>query len=226
MKQLIYLISISLFGLVNQLDGQTKMISYKSHSGSSSNFNHTLNLDLFSMPNSNFGAAPQRFIFNAQLDSLIFIDDTSTVMVTSNRCYNLDSNRSWGRSIKEIWKAGKDTVFHHIAFNRTLPDDTIREIIATQYHFANDADEIVIIDQGSDQPYSSETFVEKDKPEKKKKQRDARASKQKKRYNKTKKNRDAKKSLWKRPGCTTFILSLFLVTLGITYKRKKDWHDA
>ena len=71
--------------------GQTKKISYKSHSGSPENFSVALEENLFDMDNSNFGMAPQRNVTTAQLDSVIFVSDSVAIMVTSEYCSRDDT---------------------------------------------------------------------------------------------------------------------------------------
>jgi len=194
------------------------MIAYKSHSGSAIHMNMAIELDLFSSPNSNLGAAPQRFIYNAQLDSLIFLDDTSTVMVTSNRCYNLDSNNSWGRKIKEVWSAGRDTVINHNTFNRNLTEKKIRNEIKTKYNFANDAQKIVFVNHVPESAFDSAVADETKIAPTKKKKNKARKSKS------TKTKKGKRISIFKKPGCATFITLLYFVSFGFSIRKYRQFN--
>ena len=68
------------------LSAQTKKIAFKSHSGSAENFAIALENGLFDMDGSDFGQAPDREIRSAQLDSVIFVSDSVTLLVTSVYC--------------------------------------------------------------------------------------------------------------------------------------------
>ena len=60
---------------------QTKLISHKSHSGSMATFTTAFNNNLFDIGESDFGAAPYRQVKAAQLDSVIFINPATAIMV-------------------------------------------------------------------------------------------------------------------------------------------------
>ena len=66
--------------------GQTKLISFKSHSGSMKYFNTVLSLGKMDIVNHNLGMAPEPIIKTAMLDSVIFVDDTTSIMVTTRVC--------------------------------------------------------------------------------------------------------------------------------------------
>ncbi len=153
-RPFLLLISAGFFGLISGLQAQTKIIAYKSHSGSAEHM--SLSLELGLIPYANMGIAPQRIVKNAVLDSLIFLNDSTTVMVTSEYCQDL--NRP--PRVKKIrpsappglpWKAGKDTVTNHKHFKRTLPEDSIRCVLQRHYHFRNSSMHVVIRDKTPDQ---------------------------------------------------------------------------
>ena len=204
----------------SSLFSQTKMIAYKSHSGSANNMERSIEMDLFNMPNSNLGAAPERFVFNAQLDSLIFLDDTSTVMVTSNYCFNTRI-----RNDKALWRAGRDTVKHHEVFRTNLSEDSIRKIIKSRYHFVNDPNQIVFVnhptsleDEVQQEEEPEEEGEEEKKPKKKKKKR------KKKNSGKSSKKKAKKRTirnLWKKPGCSTFLLGICFIAVIVSFKRSR-----
>jgi len=117
---------------------QTKLIAHKSHSGKTKT--------LFSNPigESNFGMAPQRFVRNSKLDSVILISDKVAIMVTSEHCHSEDfDGRDKSRS--NLWSAGKDTVYEHDLFNSSKSVDEIRKTLKEDYFFANPIETVVFI---------------------------------------------------------------------------------
>ncbi len=139
MKKIIFL-SI-FFASIFQCQAQTKLISHKSHSGSKANFKTALDNKLFDLPFSDFGEAPNPIIKMAKLDSLIYINDTAAVMVTSISCTN-----TWIENADTtIWKEGTDTVYHHPLFNLKYDLDSIKKNLRKQYYFRNDAKDIKFI---------------------------------------------------------------------------------
>jgi hypothetical protein len=151
MKKSITVLLLSI-GFCISIYAQTKVISHKSHSGNKANFKAALNASIFDMSASNFGAAPIRIIRNAQLDSLIFLTDTSSVMITSETCWEEER----GRNIddKSIWKAGKDTLDFHPLFTKKHSLDSIKKVLRKQYNFQNSVDSIVFIGYDNEKPKS------------------------------------------------------------------------
>lgn len=127
---------------------QTKLIAYKSHSGSMHNFEKALINPEMDLANHNLGVGPQPIIRDSQIDSLIFISDTLTVMVTSQYCTPNPSY--YGTKKKDldkrtIWSAGKDTVHNHPLFAHHHSLDSVKDILKQNYYFRNDIDETVFI---------------------------------------------------------------------------------
>lgn len=122
---------------------QTKLIFHKSHSGSSSSFMKSINGNY-----SNFGRAPIREVKNAMLDSVIYLTDTSAVMVTSEYCvrngdYSPETSReTTNRNRGKLWHAGRDTVYNHPLFSRKHALDSIKMVVATEYYFKNNIDNV------------------------------------------------------------------------------------
>jgi hypothetical protein len=123
---------------------QTKLISHKSHSGSTATFTTAFNNNLFDMGESDFGAAPYRQVKTAQLDSVIYISPDKAIMVTSEFCIVQD-RRKQEEIEKTLWKAGRDTVYNHVLFSRNHSLDSIKQVLKNQYHFKNDTDKTVFI---------------------------------------------------------------------------------
>lgn len=98
---------------------------------------------------SNFGMAPQRYVQAAKLDTLIFLNDSLTVMVTSRGQISIPyrrdtSDMSFARE-SGLWKPGRDTVKNHPLFNLQKPEIEIRVIVEDDYNFINSADSIIFI---------------------------------------------------------------------------------
>lgn len=134
-----YLFIIHLIFFTNVVFAQTKLIAFKSHSGNMENFKNAYEENLFDLPNDNFGAAPNRWVNEAALDSLIYINDTAVIMVTSNYCMSEFSinYKNWG--------PGKDTVYNHPLFCKKHSLDSIKEVLKTSYNFANSMDTVKFI---------------------------------------------------------------------------------
>ena len=176
------MISTSLFA-------QTKLISHKSHSGSTSNFAIALEKNLFDIKDSNFGVAPIRGIKKAQLDSLIFLTDTSVVMVTSEYCGWVEEQIKKPKKINnpKKWQAGTDTVFHHKLFSRKNSIEKIKKKLEKDYFFKNAIDSIKFVNHEVPQ------IVEKES-KKRKTKKDIRKQKRKVRKEERKYKRWAKKN--------------------------------
>lgn len=121
---------------------QTNLIFHKSHSGSKS-----VNFNSFAAPLSNFGAYPTERIQNAVLDSVIYISDSTAVMITSIYCPKQSVRFNQGQNEKNkrtnyghLWSEGRDTVRYHPLFSHPHALDSIREVLREQYNFTNDID--------------------------------------------------------------------------------------
>ncbi|MGB6036202.1 MAG: hypothetical protein WBG42_08035 [Cryomorphaceae bacterium] len=141
MKQLaltLSILSISLTGF-----SQTKVIAHKSHSGSDENFQLALKSDNFNPLQSNFGQAPDRYVINAQLDSVIYIDAQQAILVTS---YVDPNNReSSEKELKSNWKPDRETVYKHPLFSQQHSLDSIKMVLKRDYHFQNDIENVVFV---------------------------------------------------------------------------------
>lgn len=123
---------------------QTKLISHKSHSGSTEDFRVSFEKELFDIGNSNLGAAPDRFERNAKLDTVIYVSKQKAIMITSEHC--VSANRYDHKIIKKsIWRAGKDTVYNHVLFSKNHSLDSIKKVLKEEYNFKNDIENVVFI---------------------------------------------------------------------------------
>lgn len=141
---------------------QTKLISHKSHSGSSASFKKALSANLFNIGNSNFGMAPERFVRNSKLDTVKLLSPQVAVMVTSESCHYEDYN---GRpsSNAGLWSAGTDTVYDHPLFNKKNSVQEIKRGLKNDYYFANNIDDVVFI--GFDGKYATVSAKEPNEEE-------------------------------------------------------------
>lgn len=132
--------SFFLFGsifLSSLVLGQTKSIAIKSHSGRYSNVN--IENKYADVGLSNFGVAPNIEVRHARLDSVIWLSDTTVVMVTSNICRNRYDRET------TLWSAGKDTIVNHPLFNKSQNLDSIRTVLDQRYFFENEGKSVVLI---------------------------------------------------------------------------------
>ena len=145
---------IAIIGLISFSSyAQTKLIAHKSRGGSDATFTKALQNDR-QLENSNYGQAPAEFVFNANLDSVIFINDSMTVMVTS-----FADNAYRGSNIVELnfcstfigeegiqtWSPGRDTVLWHEVFSNPISIHEMQELLDERYFFENKAEHIKFI---------------------------------------------------------------------------------
>jgi hypothetical protein len=114
--------------------GQTKRIEFKSHSGNSENYHPE------EIVNSNFGIAPSRFIQKARLDSLIYVNADTSILVTSN-C-DVNDNR-YGDTL--WWKPGREYAIRHPLFSKQYELQLIKETLKKEYNFRNPIDKVKFI---------------------------------------------------------------------------------
>lgn len=106
---------------------QTKLIAFKSHSGSAENFSLALENDLFDMAESDFGLPT-----TVTLDSVILVKKSVAVIVTS---------RGEGRPIF----TRRDTLRSKTLFNKKISLDSLRMNIHKLIRFDNSADSVKFI---------------------------------------------------------------------------------
>jgi hypothetical protein len=99
-----YILLFGLFTIAIVLFAQTKIIAYKSHSGSRANYEIALTDELFTSDHDNFGLWVDDMEIVNDLDSVIRINDTTAIMVTRN---------GYGRTGKIKIQKTIDTVYNH-----------------------------------------------------------------------------------------------------------------
>jgi hypothetical protein len=114
------------------LFAQSKRIGFLSHSGRAANFETALaHESLFGTAASDFGEAPDPFIRNVHLDSLIALDEHRIVMVSSGTCTNIyDKDRA-----PHAWSPGRDTIIDHPDFGNIHQLNMAKNILQNQYYF-------------------------------------------------------------------------------------------
>jgi len=74
--------------------GQTKLVAYRSHSGSDANLRTAIDHEMFDMPNSNLGIAPGTYI--TKIDSVILVGhDQMTVVRNTYYTYQGKTKRAY-----------------------------------------------------------------------------------------------------------------------------------
>lgn len=128
------LLLFSAFFLGLNSQAQTKLVSYKSHSGDIKNIARE---DLASL-DGNLGIAPERMITSARLDSVLILDEHKSVIVTSRVCKSRITDKS------SKWKPGRDTVTDSRVFQmKNL--DSMKSVLRSDYFFKNDMDSVVFM---------------------------------------------------------------------------------
>lgn len=108
-------------------NAQTKLIAFKSHSGSAENFSAALDNNLFDMEASNFGLPP-----SVTLDSVILIKKSVAVLISSREGI---PNRP----------PQKDTVRSKSLFNKKVSLDSIKNNLHRFIQFTNPVDSVKFI---------------------------------------------------------------------------------
>lgn len=132
-------LTLSLSILTSILFAQTKLIAHKSHSGNKQHFKTSLTHHLFDSDYSNFGMAPQRFVKQARLDSVIFISKSKAIVVTSSCVRDVRKDTS------SVWKPGREIALNHPLFSKQHSLDSIKHVLKTRYYFANPIKEVVFV---------------------------------------------------------------------------------
>lgn len=138
MKNLSFLLPIALVFTSYQISAQTKLISYKSHSGDMKYFEKNIVENAYNTNYSNLGVAPERYVTNSKLDSVIIIDDKKSVIVTSTFCKTRRNENL------QKWKAGRDTVYNHQVFS-DKNIESMKKTLKETYNFQNDIDSTVFL---------------------------------------------------------------------------------
>lgn len=137
MKNLSFLAVLLLF-TTSQVNAQTKLISYKSHSGDMKYFEKSIVENSNNTNYSNLGIRPERYVTSSKLDSVIIIDDEKSVIVTSKTCKMTDFD------VTQKWRPGRDTVYNHQVFSDKNIEN-MKKTLKETYNFQNDIDSTVFL---------------------------------------------------------------------------------
>jgi hypothetical protein len=133
--------SLLAFAISTSVLSQTKLIAYKSHSGSSENFTKAVAEDLFDTNFSNLGAVPQKFVKDARLDSVIIVDENESILVTSSSDKFVPMGK---KDTRKVWAPGRETI--HIPLFSKKNIDSIKQVLKRHYFFVNDMDSVVFVE--------------------------------------------------------------------------------
>ena len=121
---------------------QTKEIAFKSHSGNMKNFKSVLdNGEIFDTDNSNFGLPAPRDESSYKLDSVIYLSDSVSVMVTSE--YRRPYNKP--KVTPKLYKRGKDTVYNNPLFKRQYSLDSIKNELNKNGNYINPINKVIFV---------------------------------------------------------------------------------
>ncbi|MDR2234596.1 MAG: hypothetical protein LBE92_00590 [Chryseobacterium sp.] len=133
--------SLLAFAISTSVLSQTKLIAYKSHSGSSENFTKAVAEDLFDTNFSNLGAVPQKFVKDARLDSVIIVDENESILITSSSDKFVPMGK---KDTRKVWAPGRETI--HIPLFSKKNVDSIKQVLKRHYFFVNDMDSVVFVE--------------------------------------------------------------------------------
>ena len=152
MKSVLSILILALFS-ASQLSAQTKLIAYKSHGGSNADFQKALENDEVLL-NSNLGETPMMIFMQLQLDSMVKVNDSTTIIVMK-RVYG---DRSKGftypdadclidleRYSKEtLHRAGQYTLVNHPTFSQDITADELKAELDSSGCFGYASKNVVI----------------------------------------------------------------------------------
>ncbi|UKN00956.1 hypothetical protein K6119_14570 [Paracrocinitomix mangrovi] len=121
-------------------NAQTKLIAFKSHSGNMNYFISAIESNSFDMEPHNLGMAPRKIVQFAQLDTVVKVNDSTAILVTTDKCK--DEYRP--HIDPSIWKEGTDTVYNHPLWT-CGNKDSIKDVVKRDFHFSNNIDSTVFI---------------------------------------------------------------------------------
>ncbi|MGC4099856.1 hypothetical protein [Ferruginibacter sp.] len=125
---------------------QTKLIAFKSHSGNISNFNSTLNNELFDDEASNFGGPAFKWTY--KLDSVIHISPEKSLLVQRiyQRYYTepIDSNK--------LARMARDTVYNDALFSRHHSLDSIKAVLISSRRYDSSLKKTIFVGYDNHKP--------------------------------------------------------------------------
>ncbi len=147
--RLLFIVTLSLMS--SSLVAQTKEIAFESHSGKLKNFNIVLGNDLFDSDDSNFGLPIPTNVKSYQLDSVIYVSDTVSVIVV--REYRRLASQPMDSA--RLFRVGKDTLYNDPLLSKGHSLDSIKSSLQTLGYYVNPVSKIVFV--GYDNSKTRET---------------------------------------------------------------------
>ena len=111
---------------------QTKLIFHKSHSGQNSTFRTAVVKNLFGTGNSNVGLVEKSVV---RLDSVIYIDQTKTILVTSTLYYSSAQDKLAKEKNKKNWIKSRQTIKNSTLFNNPHALDSIKKTLIMEQNY-------------------------------------------------------------------------------------------
>ncbi len=144
-------------------NAQTKLIAYKSHSGNSVDFTNAVSEDFFDSNVSNFGIIEKHFEFEEKIDSVIFIDDNKSVIVSSRV-----ANKKYASS--KNMNSRKDTLHNNPYLNFKNLDNINKNLNDNLINFNQDIDKVIFLKYDADKKTYKNVTPKTKKVKKKKNQ--------------------------------------------------------
>jgi len=119
--------------LGSTLSAQTKKIAFESHSGDPKNFEMAMTSDLFDKEESDYGLPVPKEVKTYKLDSVIYISDNSTVLVTKEYSRLFTDPKDSAKYVK----TSKDTVYNNELFAHRHSLDSIKAELKKQGYYIN-----------------------------------------------------------------------------------------
>ena len=154
----IHLLSVVvLCSLGTTLTAQTKKIAFESHSGDPKNFEMAMTSDLFDKEESDYGLPAPKEVKTYKLDSVIYISDSSTVLVTKVYSRLFTDPKDSAKFVH----TSKDTVYNNELFAHRHSLDSIRAELKKQDYYinSNKINKVVFIGFDNKKPVNTGALV-------------------------------------------------------------------
>ncbi len=127
--------------------GQTRLVSFRSHSGDMRHFRNAIEHRAFDLEASNLGETPKMELEMARLDSVIRLPDGKIVLVTS-KDYSAVRLSTDGTTLPAERLPRRDTVMHQLTFPKYNDVDSIKKFLRSEYRFRNNIDSVAFVGYG------------------------------------------------------------------------------
>lgn len=134
---------VALLCVSTAMVGQTPLIAWKSHAGSDAAFAPALRTGKFDTKNHNLGMAPEPSVSTAYLDTVIYVDANTTIVVTSLQQLPMSLAKVCPEQ-QSLWKPGKDTIVNDTFWN-CGSQSHIMHRLDNEFYFSNPVSSTVFI---------------------------------------------------------------------------------